>query len=211
MKRNDKVRVVMRNLGILLVAIGVAIFIAISLSSCGTADVQATQDTISPEMYIKSFEHGERFCIRLMLIENRSIAGETTMEEYEEFLDLYRKVFETAFESKKNFKKSQEEFSAFATEIFGENAYIEPQTDIDKSAFADSMLFYSAYDIVSLQYLYGTISEEQFKEIGDRMVEARENITHEKVIEFSDYAMEIAIQATFENDQSDQNQIGESA
>lgn len=219
MNKNSK-RDAIKRFIILAVVLCIAIVIAVLLTSCLAPAVQATdeisetlsqeiQESVSPEFYKESFKHAGEFCIRYMLVENLTLTNEVDDEEYEEFLEIYRNVFKSVLESEKDFKQSQEKFNTFTTRIFGEEMYIEPKTNVDQTAFLDAMAFYTSYDLVSLQFLYGTISLEKYEEVDAKADEALKDITHEKVNEFLDYVMEILMQATLEDNPSDPNKIGE--
>ncbi len=205
MNKNSKCEAIKR-LIILVAVLCMALVIAALLTSCLAPAMQATdevsetqsqvsKETISPEFYKESFKHAEEFCIRYMFVENLVLINEIDDEEFEEFLELYRNLFKTVGESEKDFKQSQEKFNAFTTRIFGEETYIEPKTNVDQTAFSDAMIFYSSYDLVSLEALYGNISLEKYEEVKAKADEVLEDITHERVNEFSDYVMEILMQA----------------
>lgn len=219
MNKNSK-RDAIKRFIILAVVLCIAIVIAVLLTSCIAPAVQATdevsevpsqeiQESVSPEFYKESFKHAGEFCIRYMLVENLALTNEVDDEEYEEFLEIYRNVFKSVLESEKDFKQSQEKFNTFTTRIFGEEMYIEPKTNVDQTAFLDAMAFYTSYDLVSLQFLYGTISLEKYEEVDAKADEVLKDITHEKVNEFLDYVMEVLMQETLEDNPSGPNKIGE--
>ena len=177
MKRNEKVRVAASITFCFMFAV-VVLFLIVGIKERRAVEMEE-------EKYLQGFEYGEKIWACYLNVESYLLLGEISEKQMDEYREIHYKLLNEYLEDPYKFQAGMRKLNEQIKETLGEEHCIEIKTISDMQGFSDAAMLYWNFDMASLKFMYGDISEEAYKKIEEEALEVRENISHDKVIEFA--------------------------